>query len=85
MVRSLQNSYIGSKIKRGVAFSKRKSGIFKKARMLETLTGSRIMIFISSESNKIFSYCSHDLKHLAENYKEILAGHMLKEREDYNL
>lgn len=75
--RNCEIKYIENKSRRKIAFSKRKRGIFRKARMLEILTNSRIMIFIANDTNKMFSYCSDELKNLAEYNKEMIAGVML--------
>lgn len=46
-------AYIDNKIRRYTTFSKRKTGIMKKAYELATLTGTEVMLLVASETGKI--------------------------------
>lgn len=49
-------AYIDNKIRRYTTFSKRKTGIMKKAYELATLTGTEVMLLVASETGKIYYY-----------------------------
>ncbi|WUR03227.1 serum response factor-like protein [Vairimorpha necatrix] len=64
--------YIEEKNRRNVTFSKRKKGIMKKAYEISTLTGSDVLLIVSSESGHVFTYASERLKpFLIESKKRI--------------
>ncbi len=71
--RNTRQEFIKCKQKRSVAFYKRKKGIINKAKQLENLTNSKVIVLISSETNKIYAYSSNELKDVLEQIKEILA------------
>jgi hypothetical protein len=49
----IKMAYIDNKIRRYTTFSKRKTGIMKKAYELATLTGTEVMLLVASETGKI--------------------------------
>lgn len=51
----IKMAYIDNKIRRYTTFSKRKTGIMKKAYELATLTGTEVMLLVASETGKEFS------------------------------
>ena len=50
----IEMAYITNKIRRYTTFSKRKTGIMKKAYELATLTGTEVMLLVASETGKSF-------------------------------
>jgi hypothetical protein len=48
----IKTAYIDNKIRRYTTFSKRKTGIMKKAYELATLTGTEVMLLVASETGK---------------------------------
>ena len=48
----IEMAYITNKIRRYTTFSKRKTGIMKKAYELATLTGTEVMLLVASETGK---------------------------------
>jgi hypothetical protein len=52
----IKMAYIDNKIRRYTTFSKRKTGIMKKAYELATLTGTEVMLLVASETGKIVLY-----------------------------
>ncbi|GAA5899627.1 hypothetical protein JCM6882_001167 [Rhodosporidiobolus microsporus] len=68
-------SYIEDKVKRSVTFTKRKSGLMKKAYELSTLTGTNVAVVIVSESGNIFTFCTPSLSGVTDHPKgrEIIA------------
>ena len=48
----IEMAYIDNKIRRYTTFSKRKTGIMKKAYELSTLTGTEVMLLVASETGK---------------------------------
>lgn len=48
----IKMSYIDNKVRRYTTFSKRKTGIMKKAYELATLTGTEVMLLVASETGK---------------------------------
>ena len=59
----IKMAYIDNKIRRYTTFSKRKTGIMKKAYELATLTGTEVMLLVASETgktiNEIFNVSYH--------------------------
>ena len=51
----IEMAYITNKIRRYTTFSKRKTGIMKKAYELATLTGTEVMLLVASETGKLMS------------------------------
>lgn len=50
--------YRQSKRERCISFSKRKGGLFKKARELHAITGSQVLLIIANESGRVFTYAT---------------------------
>ena len=48
----IEMAYINNKIRRYTTFSKRKTGIMKKAYELATLTGTEVMLLVASETGE---------------------------------
>jgi hypothetical protein len=48
----IKMAYIDNKLRRYTTFSKRKTGIMKKAYELATLTGTEVMLLVASETGK---------------------------------
>lgn len=48
----IEMAYISNKIRRYTTFSKRKTGIMKKAYELATLTGTEVMLLVASETGE---------------------------------
>jgi len=53
--------FIEDKTKRNVTFSKRKTGLLKKAFELSAMTESQILALVVSETGNVFSYATDDL------------------------
>ncbi|GAA5843052.1 hypothetical protein JCM11251_002717 [Rhodosporidiobolus azoricus] len=68
-------SYIEDKTKRSVTFTKRKSGLMKKAYELSTLTNTNVAVVIVSESGNIFTFCTPSLSGVTDHPKgrEVIA------------
>jgi hypothetical protein len=49
----IEMAYITNKIRRYTTFSKRKTGIMKKAYELATLTGTEVMLLVASETGNV--------------------------------
>lgn len=62
--RMIEIRYIESKTKRQSTFSKRKSGLMKKAYELMTLTGSEGLVLLVSKTNQIFCFATPQLQSL---------------------
>lgn len=54
--------YIGNKLRRYTTFSKRKTGIMKKAQELATLTGTQVMLLVASETGHVYAFATAKLK-----------------------
>jgi hypothetical protein len=54
--------YIENKIRRYTTFSKRKTGIMKKAYELSTLTGTQVMLLVASETGHIYTFATEKLR-----------------------
>lgn len=63
-VRKIKIEYIGDKSKRNITFSKRKSGIMKKAYELSTLTGTQVLLLVASETGHVYTYATSKLQPL---------------------
>jgi len=55
-------AYIDNKIRRYTTFSKRKTGIMKKAYELATLTGTEVMLLVASETGHVYTYATPKLQ-----------------------
>ncbi len=53
-------TFIEDKKRRGIAFSKRKQGILRKAHELTSMTGCSLVIVVKSETGNCFSLATHD-------------------------
>ncbi|KAK0411036.1 hypothetical protein QR680_005445 [Steinernema hermaphroditum] len=58
----IKMEYISNKLRRYTTFSKRKSGIMKKAYELATLTGTQVMLAVVSETNHIYTFATNKLQ-----------------------
>lgn len=54
--------YIENKLRRYTTFSKRKTGIMKKAHELSTLTGTQVMLLVASETGHVYAFATNKLK-----------------------
>lgn len=62
--------FINDKARRGVTFSKRKSGMMKKAQELAVLTGADVLLVISTNPGKtVFTYASDNFKTFLEEQR----------------
>jgi len=58
----IKMEYIGNKLRRYTTFSKRKTGIMKKAYELSTLTGTQVMLLVASETGHVYAFATNKLK-----------------------
>ena len=58
----IQMEYIQNKLRRYTTFSKRKSGIMKKAYELSTLTGTQVMLLVASETGHVYTFATPKLQ-----------------------
>ncbi|XP_042006487.1 truncated transcription factor CAULIFLOWER A-like isoform X1 [Salvia splendens] len=62
---------IENKISRQVTFSKRRSGLWKKANEISLLCDADVALIVFSTSGKLFHYCSHpSMGRLVERYEQ---------------
>jgi len=54
--------FIKSKLRRYTTFSKRKTGIMKKAYELATLTGTQVMVLVASETGHVYTFATQKLQ-----------------------
>lgn len=54
--------YIENKLRRYTTFSKRKTGIMKKAHELSILTGTQVMLLVASETGHVYAFSTNKLK-----------------------
>merc|ERR1719167_1096187 len=54
--------FIKSKNRRYTTFSKRKTGIMKKAYELATLTGTQVMVLVASETGHVYTFATQKLQ-----------------------
>lgn len=54
--------FIENKIRRYTTFSKRKTGIMKKAYELSTLTGTQVMLLVASETGHVYTFATDKLQ-----------------------
>lgn len=62
--KKIKIEYIKDKSRRHITFTKRRAGIMKKAYELSTLTGTEILLLISSETGHVYSYSTEKFKPL---------------------
>lgn len=58
----IKMEFIENKIRRYTTFSKRKTGIMKKAYELSTLTGTQVMLLVASETGHVYTFATEKLK-----------------------
>lgn len=58
----IKMEYIENKIRRYTTFSKRKTGIMKKAYELSTLTGTQVMLLVASETGHVYTFATDKLQ-----------------------
>lgn len=58
----IQMEFIENKIRRYTTFSKRKTGIMKKAYELSTLTGTQVMLLVASETGHVYTFATDKLQ-----------------------
>ncbi|CAK5022641.1 unnamed protein product [Meloidogyne enterolobii] len=58
----IKMEYIGNKLRRYTTFSKRKTGIMKKANELSTLTGTQVLLLVASETGHVYAFATSKLK-----------------------
>lgn len=56
--RKIKIEFITDRSKRHITFSKRKSGIMKKAYELSTLTGTQVMLLVASETGHVYTFAT---------------------------
>ncbi|XP_067943774.1 serum response factor-like isoform X2 [Watersipora subatra] len=54
--------FISDKLRRYTTFSKRKTGIMKKAYELSTLTGTQVMLLVASETGHVYTFATKKLQ-----------------------
>ncbi|KAG0200953.1 transcription factor of the MADS box [Mortierella sp. GBA30] len=62
--RKIKIEYIEDKSRRHITFSKRKSGIMKKAFELSTLTGTQVLLLVVSETGLVYTFTTPKLQPL---------------------
>ncbi|KAG9061068.1 transcription factor of the MADS box [Linnemannia hyalina] len=60
--RKIKIEYIQEKSRRHITFSKRKSGIMKKAFELSTLTGTQVLLLVVSETGLVYTFTTPKLQ-----------------------
>ncbi|KAF9092383.1 transcription factor of the MADS box [Mortierella sp. GBA35] len=60
--RKIKIEYIQEKSRRHITFSKRKSGIMKKAYELSTLTGTQVLLLVVSETGLVYTFTTPKLQ-----------------------
>ncbi|CAN1244280.1 Agamous-like MADS-box protein FUL-L [Linum perenne] len=60
---------IENKISRQVTFSKRRSGLLKKAHEISVLCDAQLALIVFSTKGKLFEYSSHDMDMILERYE----------------
>ncbi|KAI9279134.1 hypothetical protein BY458DRAFT_432185 [Sporodiniella umbellata] len=65
--RKIKIEYIEDKNRRHITFSKRKSGIMKKAYELSTLTGTQVLLLVVSETGLVYTFTTVKLQPIVTN------------------
>ncbi|ORY97636.1 hypothetical protein BCR43DRAFT_563051 [Syncephalastrum racemosum] len=65
--RKIKIEYIEDKNRRHITFSKRKSGIMKKAHELATLTGTEVLLLVVSETGLVYTFSTAKLQPIVSN------------------
>jgi len=60
--RKINIAFIEDKSKRQITFSKRKSGIMKKAYEISRLTGTQALLMVASETGHVYTYATPNLR-----------------------
>ncbi|CAM9920887.1 unnamed protein product [Lampetra planeri] len=55
-------AFIDNKLRRYTTFSKRKTGIMKKAYELSTLTGTQVLLLVASETGHVYTFATRKLQ-----------------------
>merc|ERR1711962_1396762 len=58
----IKMEFIDNKLRRYTTFSKRKTGIMKKAHELSTLTGTQVMLLVASETGHVYTFATRKLQ-----------------------
>merc|ERR1712083_1284510 len=58
----IKMEFIDNKLRRYTTFSKRKTGLMKKAYELATLTGTQVMILVASETGHVYTFATQKLQ-----------------------
>uniref|UniRef100_A0A8C4N1U7 Serum response factor n=1 Tax=Eptatretus burgeri TaxID=7764 RepID=A0A8C4N1U7_EPTBU len=58
----IKMEFINNKLRRYTTFSKRKTGIMKKAYELSTLTGTQVMLLVASETGHVYTFATRKLQ-----------------------
>jgi len=58
----IKMEFIDDKLRRYTTFSKRKTGIMKKAYELSTLTGTQVMLLVASETGHVYTFATKKLQ-----------------------
>ncbi|XP_028782162.1 MADS-box transcription factor 23-like isoform X2 [Neltuma alba] len=66
---------IDNSTNRQVTFSKRRSGLFKKARELAILCDAQVGVIVFSSTHKLYEYGSSSLKSIIERYNKRIEEH----------
>jgi len=70
----IKMEFIDNKLRRYTTFSKRKTGIMKKAYELSTLTGTQVMLLVASETGHVYTFATRKLQPMitSEAGKELI-------------
>ncbi|KAI8873466.1 SRF-TF-domain-containing protein, partial [Ramicandelaber brevisporus] len=65
--RKIKIEFIQEKSRRQITFSKRKTGIMKKAYELSTLTGTEVLLMVVSETGLVYTYSTDKLSPIIQS------------------
>ncbi|XP_022656149.1 serum response factor homolog [Varroa jacobsoni] len=70
----IKMEFINNKLRRYTTFSKRKTGIMKKAYELSTLTGTQVMLLVASETGHVYTFATRKLQPMitSESGKQLI-------------
>ncbi|XP_053713728.1 serum response factor-like isoform X2 [Synchiropus splendidus] len=70
----IKMEFIDNKLRRYTTFSKRKTGIMKKAYELSTLTGTQVLLLVASETGHVYTFATRKLQPMitSENGKALI-------------
>ena len=82
----IKMEFIENKIRRYTTFSKRKTGIMKKAYELSTLTGTQVMLLVASETGHVYTYATEKLQPMitSEAGKSLIQSCLSQYNDDEN-